>query len=87
MKKILIFFTILFFAIGTTDAQSKRNKKKADTETAKWNYTIECVGESNAGVYTLKVFSILRYDSLAGLQASKNAVHAVIFQSALKNLL
>ena len=37
MKKILIFFTILFFAIGTTDAQSKRNKKKADTETAKWN--------------------------------------------------
>jgi hypothetical protein len=80
MKKILIFFTILFFAIGTTDAQSKRNKKKADTETAKWNYTIECGGESNAGVYTLKVFSILRDESLAGLQASKNAVHAVIFQ-------
>jgi hypothetical protein len=80
MKKTLIFFTILFFAIGTTDAQSKRNKKKANTETAKWNYTVECVGEAAAGTYTLKVFSILRDERLAGLQASKNAIHAVIFQ-------
>jgi|TARA_B110000459_G_scaffold90055_1_gene100785 hypothetical protein len=80
MKKLLIFIGILFIAIGSADAQSKRNKKKADTETATWNYTIECVGEAAAGVYTLKVFSILPDERLAGVQASKNAVHAIIFQ-------
>lgn len=80
MKKTLIFITLLFFALSTTHAQSRRNKKKADVETAKWNYDIECVGEAGAGVYTLKVYSILRDESLARVQASKNAVHAVIFQ-------
>ncbi|QRM89847.1 hypothetical protein FG167_11605 [Lacinutrix sp. WUR7] len=80
MKKTLLFIAILFFTVGTTNAQSRRNKKKADTETAKWNYDIECIGEAKAGVYTLKVFSILRDESIARVQASKNAVHAVIFQ-------
>lgn len=80
MKKIIIFIAILLFAIGTTNAQSRKNKEKADIETAKWNYDIECVGEAAAGIYTLKVFSILRDESIARVQASKNAVHAVIFQ-------
>lgn len=80
MKKIVLFITLLFFTIGTISAQSKRNKKKADIETAKWNYDIECIGEAQAGVYSLKVYSILRDESLARVQASKNAVHAVIFQ-------
>ena len=80
MKKLLIFIGILFIAIGSADAQSKRNKKKADTETAKWNYTIECVGESNAGVYTLKVFSILRDESLFPSNFSKKQINSIIFQ-------
>jgi hypothetical protein len=80
MKKVLIFIGILFFSICSADAQSKRKRKKADIETAKWNYDIECMGEAAAGVYTLKVFSILPDERLAREQASKNAVHAVIFQ-------
>jgi len=80
MKKLLIFIGILFFSIGSVDAQSKRKKRKADLETAKWNYDIECMGEAAAGVYTLKVYSILTDERLARVQASKNAVHAVIFQ-------
>ena len=80
MKNLLIFIGILFISIGSADAQSKRKKKKADKETAKWNYVIECQGEAIAGVYTLKVFSIVMDERLAGVQAQKNAVHAVIFQ-------
>lgn len=80
MKNLLIFIsTLLLFSISM-EAQSKRKKKKADIETAKWNYVVECQGEAVAGEYTLKVFSIVMDERLAGVQAQKNAVHAVIFQ-------
>ena len=80
MKNLLIFIsTLLLFSISL-EAQSKRKKKKADIETAKWNYVVECQGEAVAGEYTLKVFSIVMDERLAGVQAQKNAVHAVIFQ-------
>ena len=85
MKNLLIFIGILFISIGSADAQSKRKRKKADKETAKWNYVVECQGEATAGVYTLKVFSIVMDERLAGIQAQKNAVHAVIFQGIQQN--
>ena len=80
MKNLLIFIGILLISIGSADAQSKRKRKKADKETAKWNYSIECQGEAAGGTYTLKVFSIVMDERLAGVQAQKNAVHAIIFQ-------
>ena len=80
MKNLLIFIGIIIISIGSADAQSKRKRKKADKETAKWNYSIECQGEASAGTYTLKVFSIVMDERLAGVQAQKNAVHAIIFQ-------
>ena len=80
MKNSLIFIGLLIFFTVPMDAQSKRKRKIADRETAKWNYSIECQGESNAGTYTLKVYSILMDERLATVQAQKNAVHAVIFQ-------
>ena len=81
MKNLLIFIGILLISIGTADAQSKRKRKKADQETAKWNYSIECQGEAAGGnTYTLKVFSIVMDERLAAVQAQKNAVHAIIFQ-------
>lgn len=80
MKNSLIFIITLIFFTAPVDAQSKRKRKIADRETSKWNYSIECQGEATAGTYTLKVYSILMDERLAGVQAQKNAVHAVIFQ-------
>jgi len=80
MRNLLIFLGLLILSTGHVEAQSKRKRKKADRETAKWNYSIECQGEAASGTYTLKVYSILTDERLAAVQAQKNAVHAVIFQ-------
>jgi hypothetical protein len=85
MRATLYILILILVCSYSAEAQSKRKRKKANIETAKWNYEVECIGEGNSGVYTLKVYSILRDERLARLQAAKNAVHAVIFQGIQQN--
>ena len=87
MKKIFGIFVLvaLFFATNTVLAGVKSQKKKADQQTAAWNYEVETLGKNNTGSYLLKIWSYSASTFVAEEQAKKNAIHAIVFQGAPEN--
>ena len=76
MKKLTILLAVAFLA--TTCFAS--SKSKANKDTQKWRYEIECVGTGSAGTYLVKVWSYSKKQATATNQAVKNAVHGVLFK-------
>ena len=56
------------------------SKKKANKDTDKFRYEVECAGNGAQGSYLLKVWSYSRKKDIAAEQCKKNAVHGVIFK-------
>ncbi len=80
MKKILIL-VLLTVCCGTQDAEAQRRKiKKANKETIEWKYDIEPeeIGRQNSKV--IRVWSYSKDVNVAKMQATKNAVHGIIFK-------
>ena len=78
MKKItFLVFTILLSTLSYSQIFSKR---KANKDTERWRYEVECIGEGKGTNYTVKVFSFSKKPKVAIEQAKKNAVHAIVFQ-------
>lgn len=77
MKKLflaILSFVLLPFAAGAS------SKSKANADTEKWRYEIECEGNGVEGTYLVKVWSYSKKAGVAANQAVKNAVHGVIFK-------
>ncbi len=55
-------------------------KKKANKDTNRFRYEIECAGNGVQGTYLLKVWSFSKKPDIALEQCKKNAVHGVIFK-------
>ena len=70
---ILCFFTFLNTAIA-------QGRKKTDKETHEWRYEVEAVGIGIQGTYQIKVWTYSKNAKIAIEQATKNAVHAIIFK-------
>lgn len=56
------------------------SKQKANADTEKFRYEIECAGNGVQGSYLVKVWSYSRKPAVATEQCKKNAVHGVIFK-------
>lgn len=76
MKKILSL-AVAFLLCGTVFAGSK---SKANKDTEKFRYDIECAGNGAQGTYLVKVWSYSKKADVAAEQCKKNAVHGVIFK-------
>jgi hypothetical protein len=87
MKKINIVVAFVLFLIVpyVSIAQSKKNRKDADKETAAWRYEIEAVGTGVQGSYQVKVWSYSKKPQVAMEQAKKNAVHGIVFKGFPSN--
>lgn len=66
-------------------AGNKGKQKKADEQTAAWNYEVETQAKNSSGSYLLKIWSYSKSTFIAEEQAKKNAIHAIIFQGAPEN--
>ncbi len=55
-------------------------KKKADKDTERFRYEIECAGNGIQGTYLIKVWTYSKKAAVAAEQCKKNAVHGVIFK-------
>jgi len=75
-RSILLVLAIISFSV-TVNAQAKR---KANKDTERWKYEIECAGTGVQGTYLIKVWSYSKKPKVAIAQAKKNAVHGVIFK-------
>jgi hypothetical protein len=81
MKKTMKIIILTFISITSLNSFAQINKKaKADEDTKKWRYEVQCVGVGNQGTKLIKVFSYSKKSSIAIEQAKKNAIHAMIFQ-------
>lgn len=80
MKRQLmtIAFACLFMIVN---AQAK---KKANKDTERWRYEIECVGVGKPGTNLIKVWSYSKKPHIAIEQAKKNAIHGVVFKGFAK---
>ena len=63
----------------------RRAKKQADNDMKNWRYEIECVNVSSDGSYIIKIFTFSKNKNIDITQASKNAVHGVIFRGIPQN--
>lgn len=81
--RLLVLVALL--ATNTTFASIKSKQKKADKQTAAWNYEVQTFGKSASGNYLLKVWSYSKSTFVAEEQAKKNAIHAIVFQGAPAN--
>jgi len=82
LKLCLMAFAML--AISPAFGQ-RRAKKLADKDMKNWRYEIECVNVGSDGSYIIKVFSFSKNKNVAIDQASKNAVHGIIFRGIPQN--
>ena len=81
LKNILNLITISLISIFSLSCYAQTNKKaKADKDTKKWRYEVQCAGVGNQGTKLIKVFSYSKKASIAVEQSKKNAIHAMIFQ-------
>lgn len=80
MKTGFIKFGLLFLTLCYSVTVSAQAKKKADKQTAAWRYEIEAVGTGVQGTYLVKVWSYSKKPNVAIDQATKNAVHGIIFK-------
>ncbi len=77
MKTKLILLFISFTLCLPAFAGSK---KKADKDTEKFRYELQCAGNATQGNYLVKVYSYSKKANVAAEQCKKNAVHGVIFK-------
>ena len=76
MKRYIIFLLLLCFPIQVLHA-----KKKVDRETFAWRYEVEDIGKTGKqGTAVFKVWTYAKKKDAALMQASKNAVHAIVFK-------
>ena len=82
MKTILKKVSLLLMAVSFSGALSAQAiaKNKANIDTEKFRYEIECVSVGASGSYLVKVWSYSKKPNVAIEQAKKNAVHGVIFK-------
>ena len=80
----LSLMALAMLAISPAFGQ-RRAKKKADKDMKNWRYEIECVNVSSDGSYIIKIFTFSKNKNVAITQASKNAVHGVIFRGIPQN--
>lgn len=78
MKKYFILLTALL--VVSMAAFAAVSKKKANRDTERFRYEIECAGNGVQGTYLVKVWSYSKRPQVAYEQAAKNAVHGVIFK-------
>jgi hypothetical protein len=76
-KAITFLVMITFF---TSQSAFSQAQKKADKQTERWRYEVECAGIGKEGTYLVKVWSYSKKPQVAMEQCKKNAVHAIIFQ-------
>lgn len=79
MKRIILILLICLIPLAS-DAAGKRAKKKADADTAGWNYEIDQVTTGKQGSVIVKVWSVSKKPHVAAEQSKKNAVHGVVFK-------
>ena len=75
---------MLTFSVTDADAQ-KRKKKKANVETTEWKYDIEPEGLGTQNNKIVKVWSYSKKIDIAKFQATKNAIHGIIFKGVAGN--
>ncbi|MCI7575748.1 MAG: hypothetical protein MSS82_03060 [Bacteroidales bacterium] len=75
-KKVLIALLAMFICLPGFAG----SKRKADKDTNRFRYEIECAGNGVQGTYLLKVWSFSKKPHIAIEQCKKNAVHGVIFK-------
>lgn len=78
VKNILLF--ILVLAVPVLGFSQKKKQKQANKETEQWRYEIEVVAQGAQGTCLIKVWSYSAKPDIAKNQATKNAVHGVIFK-------
>ncbi|MGZ3904945.1 MAG: hypothetical protein ACXVC6_14690 [Bacteroidia bacterium] len=71
---------VILMAVGFSVAAQPIAKAKANKDTEKFRYEIECVSVGASGSYLVKVWSYSKKANVAIEQAKKNAVHGVIFK-------
>lgn len=76
MKKLLLFSLSLLLCMPMFAGA----KKKADKDTERFRYEIECAGNGVQGTYLIKVWTYSKKAAVAAEQCKKNAVHGVIFK-------
>jgi len=86
MKKAkFILTTILILCCFVGFSQTKKDKKKADKQTAVYRYEIACAGTGVQGTYLVKVWTYAKKPDVAFEQSKKNAVHGIIFKGFAGN--
>ena len=82
MKTILKKVSLVLMAVSFSSALNAQviAKNKADKDTEKFRYEIECVSVGASGSYLVKVWTYSKKANVAIEQAKKNAVHGVIFK-------
>jgi len=80
MKRLSICLLAFAFMLGVTPVWGGA-QKKADKATEQWRYEIEEINKtSKQGTVTFKVWSYSKKENVAVSQASKNAVHGILFK-------
>jgi len=77
IRYLLLFSTVFCFNMSNAQITAKG---KANKDTERWNYEVECAGVANHGKVLIKVWSYSRKPRVALEQAKKNAVHAILFK-------
>lgn len=80
MKRVLLILLICLIPLANATAGNKKAKKKADADTAGWNYEIDLVATGKQGSVIVKVWSVSKKPEVAAEQSKKNAVHGVVFK-------
>lgn len=86
MKKLLLLTLSMILLLPlASNAGDKRKTKKANEATQEWRYELETQTTGPQSTKVLKVWSFSKDPKIAQRQASKNAVHGVIFKGAPGN--
>ena len=80
MRNILIIVLMGMFLIVGDSYGQKRKKKAANQETTEWRYEVEPEGISHGNSKSIRVWSYSKKVEIAREQATKNAVHGIIFR-------
>lgn len=81
---IYLLLAGLFLCVSDVNGQ-KRKKKKANQETVEWKYDIETEALGMQNNKVIRVWSYSKDINVARLQATKNAIHGIIFKGAPGN--
>lgn len=81
MKKLNLLVAVLVATLLLPSVAFASAKKKANKEMFQWRYEIEpAVGQAKQGTAMVKIWTYSKKAKVAVAQASKNAVHAIIFK-------